>query len=402
MDELVLGYTHPAIFHSDRFSVYYLEIEYQLHWQQGNSAYQENEPRLPLLHHAIKSGAPVALIREIMQTWQNRNLDLNLQWAQTGVRRRRSQLFIEPTYLAAICGRVDVIQELLNRGASVAMLDRAILMTPLTLWSQRRLSDQAWADLENLALQQPAVMTSFRSYMPFQRRACLLYKDCAMSGWIRLLALFIEPVVRLGATPTQLAAGPSAPPPPPVDPAQVDPDHWMMHHFLGIEVEQWLNVVGHVRVDNTAMIDYIFSLYERSERVTGTQFSLSQWCGLDEMVFRSNTLLRHQPLRITNAAHLINTFGPTTFWLGSARDQKPYRDACLVSDDRLPLLQAVLTQTILSNQQTQRRGGDDWFEIFEHKINRMGFVLLHRAMTSRPEGRPNVVRWLVLGSQVPR
>ena len=376
MDELVLAYTHANLFHSDRFSLYYLDIEYQLHWQQGNSAYDEDQPRLPLLHHAIKSGAPVRLICDIMDTWQSRGLDFELQWSQeNGARTRHSKLFMKPAYLAAMFGRVDVIRELLSRGADLDPVVKGLVTAPFQSWSQKNLNDQAWADLETLALETPGIMTAFLSFRAFQGRAKRLYEACVRAGWRNLLAYFVEPMGRLA----------------------VMPDRLMFRRLLAAELGVWVNVVGHVRADNTAMIDYLFHVWERLVENTRGGLQLTDWHGLDELVFQSTPLLRDQPLRLANAAHLINTFAPTQYVLAVKVDQWEYRSVCLRSDDRLPLLQAVITQTISFHQWHTPDPAD-----FELHVRRMGFNLLCAAMVRRqPAGLPNTVRWLVRDMQAP-
>ncbi|KAK7960387.1 hypothetical protein PG988_011601 [Apiospora saccharicola] len=260
MDELLLGYTHPAIFHTDRFSLYYSDIDYQLHWQQGNPALANDEPRLPLLHLAITNGAPMLVIRDILQTWQNRGLDFDLNWANAG-RTRHSALFKKPMFLAAVCGRADVCEELLARGDGAAELTKGILLAPFQLWSQRNLSDQAWEDLETLALGQPAVLSTFLGWRPLQAQAKRLYKACVMAGWIRLLSFFLEPMLSLGNNVSRRR-------------------RMHVYRLLTVEVRDWVNVVGHVRVDNTGMINYIFRAWEKIIAITQVPNSLYRWHGV--------------------------------------------------------------------------------------------------------------------------
>ncbi|KAK8091541.1 hypothetical protein PG997_001902 [Apiospora hydei] len=74
IDELLLGHTHPRLFHSDKFSLYRLDADYQMQWQLRGPTY--GDERLPLLHHAIKCNAPLAIIPELLNAWEAVGLDL--------------------------------------------------------------------------------------------------------------------------------------------------------------------------------------------------------------------------------------------------------------------------------------------------------------------------------------
>ncbi|KAK8022742.1 hypothetical protein PG993_013509 [Apiospora rasikravindrae] len=165
IDELLLGWTHPTIFHCDNFSFYYIDAVYQKKWQLGTAM---GEERLPLLHHAIKCNAPLPLIVQLLDTWRDLGLDLDLGWVKNSPRvRQKRDLLIEPIFLAAVVGRDDVIRELIDRGASTDNLDRWIMTMPRMNWAARHLRDANWDAMEGLAIElyQAGLLRSV--YRPF-------------------------------------------------------------------------------------------------------------------------------------------------------------------------------------------------------------------------------------------
>ncbi|KAK7909010.1 hypothetical protein PG985_014888 [Apiospora marii] len=380
LDELVLGFTHPEIFHTTSFSLYNLDIEYQLHWQNANPGLPDDEPRLPLLHLAIQNGAPMLVIRDILQTWQNRGLDWDLQWATQGVRQRQSHLFIKPIVLAAVCGRADVIRELLARGDSAAEVANALLNAPHTPGTQRTLSDQAWADLEKLIFETPEIMDDYLALPTIGARTWRFFMACVQAGWVELLSIFVQPML--------------------------DRNDPRLDRRLGIEVGAWINQVGHVRADNRGMIDYLGFIRDelrasaRNPVVIGTL----NWRGLEELVTQSTPVLKALPLRMTNAIHIINRWARFDIHLdGLTLVSDEFYDACLSSDARLPLLQAIVTNNVRWYRSMPKNS--------EYKLQRLLFKLLCRAVAqTRPldpvadddtDGLPDTVRWLLRDMQAP-
>ncbi|KAK8022743.1 hypothetical protein PG993_013510 [Apiospora rasikravindrae] len=159
------------------------------------------------------------------------------------------------------------------------------------------------------------------------------------------------------------------------------------HLNLGFELVEWLGFVTTVRLDNTAMIDYLDELYEKSFAATGRRIPINNWAGLDQTVFQQDG---SPAMRMTNAVHIINRFAARS--RAMATHLTSYQDVWVTSDDFLPLAQACHNGLVAVYNSAP-----------EPDLNTIHVArarMLHHALGSRV-GVPGTVRWLALVARVP-
>ncbi|KAK8022741.1 hypothetical protein PG993_013508 [Apiospora rasikravindrae] len=361
LDELLLSHTHRNIFHSDMFSFYRLDAEHQREWQNFSPRYQEE--RAPLLYHALSNEAPMSVIVDILDTWEEQGLDLDLRWAAG---RNYNPGLPRPILFAVLYGRVDVIEELLRRGADASALDTHVRRRAHSEQARATFTDAMWWRMENLA-----IMLCERDPPVGANRQFWLF-SCVRAGWTQLLRLFLE--TALGANNAGLRV------------------------TIAQSAAVWVRYAGLVRRDNSPMLDYLFD--RAGARITPPNEAI-QGDGL----FRDWLSLLivggpQQPRRPLNAAYLLDRMRrqDTFRMLSLVTTVQRYIEEACVDDDALPLTRALhdglldLTRRYSYEFLTDENGAYDYGP--EHHPNILRAYMLRCALTSE-RGAPLTVRWLI-------
>ncbi|KAK8091542.1 hypothetical protein PG997_001903 [Apiospora hydei] len=357
LDELLLCHTHPSIFNNDRFSFYRVDAEYQVEWQQFNPRCEDE--RVPLLYHAISNDAPMSVITDILDSWQANGMDYDMAWAAGRV---RTPPIMRPILFATGSGRVDVIQELRQRGASEQDLEHQVRLRAHSAQARARFTDETWWRMETLAIE------LCNRDVPTGAMRQLWLDACVCAGWKQLFRLFLE--LALGIAPLRAS--------------------------IRARASWWITGAGRVRRDSKAMFDFLFDrigaqVMPPIEAQRGDD-TFDDW--LSSLIVGG----ANQPKRPLNAAHLLDRMRrQNSFHLLSLATTVPrYILECAADDACLPLTRALhdglvdLTANYSYTFLTQAFGHD--YTPARHP-DILRAYMLHVALTS-PQGAPQTVRWL--------
>lgn len=383
IDELILCHTHPGIFNNATFSFYRLDAQHQKQWARGNPGVKEQ--RLPLLTYAICNGAPLSIVKELLDTWQKEGLDFDLEWTKptNPMDRTHDPPLIAPIYVAASHCRADVIEELRRQGADEDELEKHVFAAPFTCPGRHYFSAQRWSDMEEIALEMYAQK---RPTGGSQRLTWM--QAAAMAGWLRVLRNFLDPVLEAIANGQNMST---------------------FQNFIKNQNRTLLERAGEVREDNSAVIDYL--LQNDAVKMTVPTGAWQRNIALDDWLSILIVGGMHsdgyvQPTRHRNAALIIyELVGQNELhWISLVNTMVMYIRHCACSDDSLDLTSALHTGLkSLINQHTYQFLTTPGIHQHDYSPERHPEILraymLHIALQSK-EGAPNTVYWLTSVAKV--